>query len=76
MEYNENIYLTILHTDCDALGLEGNHRTSNDGTICILEYPTMDAIPAEVANLMIATYTHQEALALVEQTEWISELPL
>jgi hypothetical protein len=76
MEYNSNTYLTIAHTDCDALGLGEGHRTSNDGSICIMEYPTTDAIPTEVAALMLATYTHEEALALVAGSEWVSELPL
>ena len=74
MEYNTNTYLTILHTDCEALNLTGNHRTTNDGTVCILEYPTLEAIPAEVAAVIIQTYTHQEALELVAGAEWVSEL--
>jgi hypothetical protein len=41
-----------------------------------MEYPTTDAIPTEVAALMLATYTHEEALALVAGSEWVSELPL
>ena len=75
MEYNSNIYVTIAHTDCEALNLTGDHRTTNDGTICIVEYPTMESIPQEVSDALIATYTHQEALVLVEQPEWVSELP-
>jgi len=75
MEYNSNTYLTIAHTDCEALGLDGTHRQNNTGEICIMEYPTVDAIPAEVAAIMLATYTHQEALALVATAEWVSELP-
>ena len=70
MEYNSNTYLTIAHTDCELLGLGESHRKNNEGTICILEYPTVEAIPAEVAAVMLATYTHQEALALVETAEW------
>jgi len=76
MEYNSNTYLTISHTDCDALGLGEGHRTNNTGEICIMEYPTTDAIPTEVAALMLATYTHEEALALVATAEWISEMPI
>lgn len=74
MEYNSNIYLTIAHTDCVALELEGPHRTNNDDTICIMEYPNMESIPQEVSDVLIATYTHQEALALVETAEWVSTL--
>lgn len=76
MEYNSNIYVTISHADCDTLGLGTGHRTSNDGTICILEYPSMDAIPQEVQSVMIAANTHQEALDLVAGPEWTSELPM
>jgi hypothetical protein len=35
MEYNSNTYLTIAHTDCEALGLGEGHRTNNTGDICI-----------------------------------------
>jgi hypothetical protein len=76
MEYNSNTYLTISHTDCDALGLDGTHRQNNAGDTCILEYPTVGDIPSEVAAVLIQTYTHQEALALVATAEWVSELPM
>jgi len=76
MEYNSNTYLTITHTDCDALDLGNGHRKNNTGEICILEFASVDAIPEEVAALMIQTYTHQEALALVAGSEWVSEFPL
>ena len=75
MEYNNNVYLTISHDDCIALNLDGNHRTNNDDSICIMEYPTMEAIPQEVSDVLIATYTHEEALALVEQADWITDSP-
>ncbi len=76
MEYNSNTYLTISHTDCDALGLGEGHRTNNTGDICIMEYPTTDAIPTEVAAVMLATYTHEQALELVAGSEWVSEMPI
>jgi hypothetical protein len=76
MEYNSNTYLTIAHSDCDALGLDGTHRQNNTGDTCIMEFASTDAIPSEVAALMIQTYTHQEALALVATAEWISEMPI
>ena len=75
MEYNSNTYLTIAHSDCDALGLDGTHRQNNTGEICIMEFASTDAIPAEIAAVMLATYTHQEALALVATAEWVSEMP-
>jgi len=76
MEYNSNTYLTIAHTDCETLNLGEGHRTSNDGSICIMEFASTDVIPEEIAAVMIQTYTHQEALALVAGAEWVSELPL
>ena len=41
-----------------------------------MEFASTDAIPADVAALMLATYTHEEALVLVAGAEWVSELPL
>jgi hypothetical protein len=76
MEYNTNTYITISHTDCETLNLGEGHRKNNTGDICIMEYPTTDAIPTEVAALMLATYTHEEALALVAGSEWVSEMPI
>jgi hypothetical protein len=76
MEYNSNTYITIAHSDCDALGLDGTHRQNNTGEICILEFASTDVIPEDIAAVMIQTYTHQEALALVATAEWVSELPL
>ena len=75
MEYNSNTYLTIAHSDCDALGLDGIHRQNNTGEICIMEFASIDTIPEEIAAVMLATYTHQEALALVATAEWVSEMP-
>ena len=76
MEYNDHTYVTISHNDCEILNLGEGHRTSNDGSICILEFASIDAIPAEIAAVMIQTYNHQEALELVAGTEWVAELPL
>jgi hypothetical protein len=76
MEYNSNTYLTIAHSDCDALGLDGTHRQNNTGDICIMEFASTDVIPEEIAAVMLATYTHQEALALVAGSEWVSEMPI
>jgi len=75
MEYNSNTYATISHADCDALGLGENHRTSIDGTTCIIEFGAGQEIPAEIQPSIIATYTHEEALALVSGPEWTSETP-
>ncbi len=76
MEYNDHTYITISHTDCETLNLGEGHRTSNDGSICILEFASIDAIPADIAAVMIQTYNHQEALELVAGAEWVAELPL
>lgn len=74
MEYNTNTYVTILHTDCDALELGDTHRTTNDGSVCIIEFAEGQEIPAEIQAVIINSYTHQEALALVEQPEWVTEI--
>ena len=73
MEYNTNTYITIAHTTCEALGLEGTYRMNNEQTICILEFGEGETIPAEIAEHVIDTYTHQQALALVADAEWVSE---
>ncbi len=75
MEYNTNTYITIAHTTCEALGLDSNHRMNNEQTICILEFPQGETIPTEIAEHVIDTYTHQEALALVDTVGWVRELP-
>jgi len=75
MEYNSNTYLTIAHSDCETLGLDGTHRQNNAGDTCILEFASVDTIPEDIAAVMLATYTHEEALALVATVEWISEMP-
>ena len=75
MEYNDHTYITITHTDCETLNLGEGHRTSNDGSICILEFASIDAIPEDIAAVMIQTYNHQEALALVAGAEWVKEMP-
>jgi len=76
MEYNSNTYLTIAHSDCDTLGLGNSHRTNNAGDTCIIEYGQGQEIPAEVLAVVIGTYTHEEALALVSGEEWTSQLPM
>ncbi len=76
MEYNSNIYVTISHNSCETLGLGADHRTSNDGSICIVEYSSMEAIPQEVQDVLIEALTHQEALELVAGADWTSELPI
>ena len=75
MEYNSNIYVTISHNSCETLNLGEGHRTSNDGSICILEYNSMEAIPQEVQDVLIETLTHEQALELVATEEWTSQLP-
>ena len=75
MEYNTNTYITIAHTTCEALGLEGTYRMNNEQTICILEFGEGETIPAEIAEHVIDTYTHQQALELVVGAEWVSERP-
>ncbi len=75
MEYNTNTYITIAHSTCEALGLEGTHRMNNEQTICILEFPQGGTIPTEISEHVIDTYTHQQALELVATPEWISERP-
>ena len=76
MEYNTNTYLTLAHTDCEALGLGEGHRTTNDGSICIIEFSQGQEIPAEIQAVVTGTYTHQEALELVAGNEWVSEIQL
>jgi hypothetical protein len=76
MEYNSNIYVTISHNSCETLGLGEGHRTSIDGSICIIEYPSMEAIPQEVQDVLIEAHTHQQALELVAGPEWTSESPM
>jgi len=76
MEYNNHTYITISHTDCEILNLGEGHRKNNDGSICILEFASIEAIPEDIAAVMLATYTHQEALELVSGPEWVTELPL
>jgi hypothetical protein len=75
MEYNSNIYVTISHNACETLGLGDGHRTSNDGSICIIEFPSMEAIPQEVQDVLIECHTHQQALELVAGADWTSERP-
>jgi len=75
MEYNSNIYVTISHNSCETLNLGTDHRTSNDGSICIVEYSSMEAIPQEVQDVLIEALTHEQALELVASTDWTSELP-
>jgi hypothetical protein len=73
MEYNSNIYVTISHNACETLNLGDNHRTSNDGSICIIEYTSTEDIPQEVQDVLIETLTHQQALELVATSEWVAE---
>jgi hypothetical protein len=75
MEYNKNTYITIAHTTCDALGLNGNHRMNNEQTICILGFGENELIPQDIQDNLIDTYTHQQALELVSGPEWTIELP-
>ena len=76
MEYNSNIYVTISHNACETLNLGEGHRTSNDGSICIIEFSSMEAIPQEVQDVLIEALTHQQALELVATEEWTSQLPM
>jgi hypothetical protein len=76
MEYNSNIYVTISHNACETLNLGTDHRTSNDGSVCIIEFPSMEAIPQEVQDIMIEALTHQQALELVAGEDWVSEMPM
>jgi hypothetical protein len=76
MEYNSNIYVTISHNACETLNLGDNHRTSNDGSICIIEYTSTEEIPQEVQDVLIESLTHQQALEMVSTEEWTSQLPV
>ena len=76
MEYNTNTYLTIAHSDCDALNLGNGHRTNNAGDTCIIEFEQGQEIPAEIQAVITGTYTHEEALALVAGSDWVSEMPM
>jgi hypothetical protein len=75
MEYNNNTYLTIAKIDSDSLGLGEGHRVNNAGDTCIIEYSQGQEIPTEVQAVVIGTYTHQEALALVATDAWVSTMP-
>ena len=75
MEYNNHTYITISHTDCETLNLGEGHRQNNTGDTCIMEFASTDAIPEEIAAAMLATYTHEQALALVATAEWVKEMP-
>ena len=76
MEYNDHTYITISHTDCETLNLGEGHRQNNDGSICILEFASVESIPEDIAAVMLATYTHEEALELVSSSEWVQELTM
>ena len=76
MEYNTNTYLTIAHSDCDALNLGNGHRTNNAGDTCIIEFSEGQEIPAEIQAVIIGTYTHEEALELVSGAEWVSNIEM
>lgn len=71
MEYNNSTYITLLTTDAEALGISGSNRKSNDGTITIVEYSDNETIPQEVADVVINTMTHQQAIELVDGVEWV-----
>jgi len=76
MEYNDNIYVTILTINAVALGVSENKRKSNDGSITILEYSKDEIIPQNILNVVINTMTHQEALQLIISDSWKAiELP-
>lgn len=76
MEYNSNTYLTIAHTDCEALCLGNGHRTNNAGDTCIIEFSEGQEIPAEIQSVITGTYTHEQVLELVAGSEWVSEMPI
>ena len=76
MEYNNNTYKTISHSTCESLNLGENHRKNNEGPICILEFGQGETIPENIQEHIIDTYTHQQALELVQDSEWVSESPL
>lgn len=72
MEYNNNIYIvieTIYYPEIE------NHRTNNYLTKVIVEYSSIDEIPSNIQSLALSINTHQEILSIVNQSEWISELP-
>ena len=75
MEYNDHTYITISHADCEILNLGEGHRKNNASEICILEFTSVDTIPEDIAAVMLATYTHEQALALVAGAEWVKEMP-
>ena len=76
MEYNTSTYITIAHTTCESLLSGETHRMNNEQTICILEFGEGETIPSEIAEHVIDTYTHQQALELVAGAEWTSEFPI
>lgn len=76
MEYNNNTYITIAHTTCEALGLEDACRINNNHTIYILGFREGEIIPQDIQDNLIDTYTHQQALELVSGPEWTSELSI
>jgi GTP-sensing pleiotropic transcriptional regulator CodY len=75
MDYNNNTYITILHSDCELLGLQGENKTNTDKTICILEYTQNETIPNNILDKIINTYNHQEAIQIVNSLEWVNVSP-
>jgi len=69
MEYNNNIYLTILESDATYLGLKG--RNSNDDSTTILEYPSMDLIPQSVKDRTITFFNHKDILEEILKSIWV-----
>jgi hypothetical protein len=70
--YNNSTYITLLTTHAELLGISENNRKSNNGTITIVEYGENETIPQEVIDVVINTLTHQEAIDLVDDVEWVN----
>ena len=69
MEYNKNIYLTILESDLTYIGLKG--RNSNDNSISILEYHSIEEVPQSVKDKTITFFNHNDILVEILKPIWV-----
>lgn len=76
MDYNNNTYVTILTSDAILLGVNENKRKSNDENQMILEFHENQTIPQQILNVVISTMTHQEALSLMDTSNWLKTMPI
>jgi len=68
--YNNSTYVTLAAINEQLLSISEGNRKSIDGTLTIVEYSEDETIPQEVLDVVISSLTHQQAVDLVETTEW------